>query len=376
MSRRRLLFVLSADFGEYVTACLFARGQDFEAHYAVPPRLLPFVAAGVAGVHPYADLAAVEALAEQLRPAVVILASGYMYPVNRIARPEVLAGFVARLRGLGCALATTDPWLRMGVLHPEARLQIHSVKQGGLDAEATVQMAALQRHLEGVYAGVPHLFAVPLAGADGWLPFFNPSFVSSAPVLAALPAAICRWLFVLSREDYVFLAGFERADFFEGLHSRIGTVLSAASNQLTMIGPAELGPVLAARWPGEQRLCFKPFCDVAAFEAELRRSSVVAYWNTLSSSLLYCLYYRIPPIFFGKGHQARVCPGLYEHVVQHVYCGRAPALQEDPARLVADAGALVAHLGIPAWLEVLGREYAALSSPGMTCERLLQRHGR
>jgi len=235
----------------------------------------------------------------------------------------------------------------------------------------------LQQHLERVYGATPHLFAVPLKGGDSrCMPFFNVDFVKSAAALAE-PAndGEHRWLFVMSKEDFVFLAGFESERFFDALRRRVETVLSVGHNRLTFIGPADLGRFLASHWPGEPRIRFLPFCDFDAFEAEIRRARVVAYWNTLSSSLLYCLYYRIPPIFFGMGHQARVCPDLFEHVVEHVYCGRAPALLDAGAPMEADADALLDRLGLRAWLDAIAGEYDVLPPPVTVVERLRQFHG-
>jgi len=376
MSQPRLLFVLSADFGEYVTASLFSRGQDFDSHFAVPRALLPYAGSGRSGFTAYSELGEVEELARAVRPDVVVLASGYMFPVNRIARPEALAGFIERLQQQGCALATTDPWLRIGILDPESRLEIHSVKRKGVDPEATARMRELQRFLERVYADTAHLFAVPLEGDRRWLPFFNPAFAGSAPKLEpAAGESEDRWLFVLSKEDYVFLSGFESETFMETLRRRIGAVLSVARNRVTFIGPPELRALLADFSRGDARFRFVPFCDFDTFESEIRRARVAVYWNTLSSSLLYCLYYRVPLIFFGKGHQARVHPGLYEHVVARVYCGRGPVLFDAASPMEADADALVERLRLKSWLDAIAADYSASPQPAEVVQRLRNLHG-
>ena len=361
MRRPRVLCVLSSDFGEYVTASLFARAQPFDAHFALPEALARFVPPGAPGHSAYRDFGDIRALAASLRPDAVLLASGYLYAVNRLASLDQLAGLMAELRRAGAALATTDPWLRVWALRPESRYAIHSIQRGGVDADLSGRMTALQRSLEKLLAAVPHVFAVPLADAGrGWLPFFNPQFAERA---RAEPGEAPEWLFVLSREDYVFLAGFERQAFFEGLERRVRELLALEENRLRFIAPPEIGRFLAERWPAEPRLSYTPFCDFAAFEGHVRNARIVVYWNIISSSLLYCLYYGVPPIFYGTGHLAKVCPGLDRHAAEHVYRGRPPRLLELGAPLTADAHALAHEMGLDAWVAQMRREYESSPPP-------------
>jgi hypothetical protein len=359
MSRPRVLCLLSADFGEYVTASLFARGQPFDVHFALPPALAAFMPAGQRGHSVYADFSQAHALVTSARPDVVLLASGYLFAVNRLAAPEALEAFVRFVRNSGAALATTDPWLRIWALRPGTRFAIHSLATGGEDAALSARMCALQASLEALFAGVPHLFAVPLADAQRrWLPFFNHAFGRAATVRAAAGG----WLFVLSKEDYIFLAGFEKQAFFERLEQRIRRLLARPENRLRFVAPPEIGRWLGERWGDEPRVQHIAFCDFARFERLLREASVVAYWNILSSSLLYCLYHGIPPVFFGAGHLAKVCPGLETHAAQHVYCGRPPPLIE-AEDLEPDAEKLVQEKGLRAWVAGLREEYARSPAP-------------
>lgn len=358
MTRPLVLCLLSADFGEYVTASLFARGQPFDVQFAVPEALARFVPHGQSGHSVYRDFAEARALAAAARPDVVLLASGYLYAVNGIASLEQLAWLMRESRA---ALATTDPWLRVWALRPESRYAIHSVAKGGVDAALSSRMTALQRDLESLLAGAPHVFAVPLADAERkWLPFFNPQIAEQAPA-ARGPAG--EWLFVLSKEDYVFLAGFERQAFFAALERRVAALLERPQNCLRFVAPPEIGRFLAERWPGEPRLAHTPFCDFATFESLVRSAKIVAYWNMISSSLLYCLYYGVPPIFFGAGHLAKVCPGLDEHAARLVYCGRPPRLLRLDAPLDPDPDILIREMGLDAWVSGIRGEYQKSPPP-------------
>lgn len=354
MSRLRVLCVLSSDFGEYVTASLFTRAQPFDVHFALPEALARFVPPGQGGHSVYRRFAELEPLVAAQRPDVVLLASGYLYAVNRIASLHDLRGLKKTLRAKGIALATTDPWLRIWTLRPETRYAIHSVSKGGVDADLSRRMTSLQRELERLFAGVPHLFAVPLADPQrAWLSFFNREFAAQAR-----RGKSREWLFVLSREDYIFLAGFEKQAFFGALERRVAELLERRDTRVRFVAPPEIGRFLAERWPHEPRLACMPFCDFAAFEALVREASIVAYWNVISSSLLYCLYYGVPPIFFGAGHLARVCPGLEAHAAQHIYRGRPPRILDLDAPLGA-----IEDPGLEAWVADIRREYEKAAPP-------------
>lgn len=361
MSRPRVLCLLSADFGEYVTASLFARGQPFDVHFALPPALAPFVPAGLRGHSVWRDLGEAQAIVASARPDAVLLASGYLFAVNRLAAPEALEAFVRSVQHSGARLATTDPWLRIWALRPGSRYAIHSVHKGGEDPALSAKMSALQDSLEALFAPVPHLFAVPLEDRErGWVPFFNPAFAARG---SGHTRRRGQWLFVLSREDYVFLAGFEKQAFFERLAARIADVLAHPGNRLRFVAPPEIGRWLAERWGSDARVEHVPFCDFAAFERLLSEASIVAYWNLLSSSLLYCLYYGVAPIFFGAGHLAKVCPGLEAHAAHHVYRGRPPPLLDMASPLEGDADRLIEAGQLDAWVAYLRREYAKAPSP-------------
>lgn len=370
MSRPRVLCVVSADFGEYVTASLFCRGQPFDAHFALPQALAPFAPAdGAFSV--YRDLAHAGELVAALHPDVVLLASGHLYAVNRIATLAQLARFVRALRESGAALATTDPWLRIWALRPGSRFAIHSVRKGGVDEAMSDWMTNLQGDMEALLSGMPHVFAVPLEDAERrWLPFFNPAAGQAG---RAREADADEWLFVLSREDYVFLAGFEKQAFFAALESRIAELLSRGRNRVRFVAPPDVGRFLAERWGGEPRVVYTGFCDFAGFEALLRGAKVVAYWNLLSSSLLYCLYHGVAPIFFGAGHLAKVCPGLEAHAAQHVYRGRPPRRLDLAAPLGTDADALIRDLHLEGWLSGLRGEYARAPAPAEVVAALRER---
>jgi len=361
MSLPRCLFVLSADFGEYVTANILSRGQPVERRFALPAQLAPYASGNPEGIVRYSDAADLERLIGAERPDAVILCSGYLFAINGLFGPDALAALVARARREGIALATTDPWLRIWALRPATRFAIRSIRQGGVDAAQSEKVMALQRRLEDALAEVPHLFAVPMPADARWKSVFNPAFSARQPA-----AVEQEWLFVLSKEDFALQAGPDGAKFFAALSARIEELLAVKENRLRFIGPPPLGRFLGERFAGRERLAFLPFSDFAGFEAAVRRAKIVVYWNVLSASLLYCLYHGVAPVFFGKGHQASVCEGLYEHVVEHVYRGRAPALLDLGRALAPRAGELIESLGLASWLAAIRADYERMPAlPGV-----------
>lgn len=358
----RCLFALSADFGEFVTASLMSRGQPFERLFALPPQL-----AAAAGDLPHAVYRRAEdisALAQSARADLVVLGSGYLFAINNLFGPDELAALVERLRASGVALASTDPWLRLRALRPQARFSIHSARRRGVDPAQSERIAALQRRLEAILGRLPHLLVVPAPLAEG---VFNPKFASS--FREETETETDTWLFVLGREDLA-IAG---DAFFEHLEARLRELLAVRKNRIRFIAPARVGEFLGRAFAGEPRIEHLPFCDFQRFESEVRGARIVAYWNALSASALYCLYHGVAPVFFGHGHQAAVLEGLLEHAVEHVYRGRPPVFLDLGVRLEPDASALLERHRIAGWLATLRADYEKLPDPSSVMERLCHR---
>jgi len=371
MSRPRCLIIVSADFGEYVTASLFTRGQAFESRWCVPERLAPYCDASAGAVEVYRSGADLLRIATEARPDVVLLCSGYLFAVNGLMGLTPLRRLMSELTGRGAVIATTDPWFRIRAFRPEAVLTIRSIRKRSVDANATARISALQDELEALFRNSAHVLAVPLEnGGPGCMPFFNPHFARAEAPASAAGRAGDEWLFVLSHEDFALLSGLEPGRFFSALEARVGGLLSRGGNRITFVGPPALGTFFAAHEHAWKELKFVPFMRFADFEAAVRRASVVVYWNVLSASLLYCLYYGVPPVFFGKGHQTQVCSGLYEHAVAHVYGGRPPVVLDLDEPLEPDPVVLAAKHQLPRWLSALRRDYEGLSSPHDVMARL------
>ena len=360
MRRPRCLFVLSRDFGEYVTAQLFTRGQALDARFVLPAALAPFIGAENAAA--YRNLADLEALSQALQPDFVMLCSGYLFAVNNLLSPAALAQWLAALRGRGITVATTDPWLALDDANPGAAFSIASVSQGGVVPQLSEGMARLHAQLRSLFAGLPHVYAVPMERArPNVYSFYNPQFTANAPEPAA--GGDGRWVFVLSREDHAYLEGFGGASFRERLEYHVARLAATGGNRVTFIGPPALAPFFAGRFPDAGKVEYLAYCSASTFERTLREASVLGYWNVLSSSLLYCLYHRVPPVFFGAGHQVKIRAGLYEHAVQQVYGGDAPRMLDWQDTWPAEPDRLVRELGIDVWLGQVAARHRRSPAP-------------
>ncbi len=110
----RILFIVSADFGELVLALNFLHGQEFARESAV---LLPdalFRHNGnrlpVATRH-YRSLSDILHAVDAHQPDIVFLFSGYMFSVNGLLSPQALTRLVQHLRRQGCRVVTSDPFI-------------------------------------------------------------------------------------------------------------------------------------------------------------------------------------------------------------------------------------------------------------------------
>ncbi|MFA5029014.1 MAG: hypothetical protein WC713_14175, partial [Candidatus Methylomirabilota bacterium] len=231
----RLLFVVSDDFGELAKALTFTVGTSLQPRLLLPERL--FAANRESLTHPVAcyrttyDI--VEAV-ERERPDLIGLFSGYLYALNGFFTLDDVEALVRGLQGRGVRLLVSDPFL--GAL---ARLDDSTFSdRHPRKAWLTEHFARLVR----VFAGVPHLYPVPVDGVKRprGVSFFNPSIVARRrEIVGDLSRRIAadpgrpRWLFVLSTEDYGCQVGLhERARFGEMLRDMLRQSVRAGRQPL------------------------------------------------------------------------------------------------------------------------------------------------
>lgn len=373
MKRPLCLFVVSADFGEFVTATLFARKQAFDSVFLLPGRLAQSLVPVGENTVLYGDVDDVEHSINRLRPDMVVLASGYLFAVNGLISPSRLGPFVERLRARRIRVVTTDPWLGLSHSSHAKRFDIYSIRRDTVDPVLSERMNALQARLEQIFEGTDQLYAFPLqsAGARSHS-FYNHDLErlcrDKATERAAGPDY---WLIVLSREDYALAAGRSPETFLATLCARVEDICAHRQARVTIVGPGAIGEYMRVHCKCLSRVSLHAFCSFAEFEALLQHARVVLYWNLVSSSLLFCLYHRIPPLFFSSGHQIRVCKGLLPHVAVNVYCGALPPIHDLNQPFTEDADTLVQRMGVVDWLDRLKAAYRALLGPQAVFDTIL-----
>jgi hypothetical protein len=319
----RLLFLLSADYGELSNALYFLRGYEFDAHLLMPERLLsanrdelPVPASA------YRTLADILGQIEDQRPDVVFLFSGYLYALNQLLSLADIEALVRALSSRGIRAVVGDPFL--GLLQQSGPSPFSDRHPG--KAMLTEHFGALAR----VFAQLPHLYlARPArASATPQVVFFNPRLLIGAAQRASLPGRLAQigadparahWLFVLAAEDYGAQASRLGVQRFEALlGERLGDA-PRCDRQAVLIAPHACAERIAAKAiPGVHVLSF---CSHARFNALLLTAEHAFYWNLFSNSATARLANRLPVLHFDAGHMAHAIPPLLELGLQSYFPG-------------------------------------------------------
>lgn len=319
----KLLFVLSADYGELSNAEIFSRGQPFTVRALMPERLfganrdrLPLAA------RPYGSLADILAEVEDYVPDLVLLFSGYLYAINGVLPIEAVAELVQRLRARDVRMVVSDPFL--GLLHrngPPPFSDRHPRRDW-----LTEHFGRLAR----TFAAVPHLYLAPPAEVSSvpQMVFFNPHMLLDAQqrtVLAerlrtlGLEPTHPRWVFVLAAEDYAGQTVRWEAERFEALLvERLVDAVRAGAEAL-LIAPSPCTERIAAARLA--RVHVMPFLDHQTFSALLLLAENAFYWNQLSNSATARLANRLPVFYFDRGHMANAIPPLFDLAMQSYFPG-------------------------------------------------------
>ncbi len=369
MTRRpRVLAVLSADFGEYVNLVLFSRGQDIDLQILAPEFLMPYLITAEYPTVPYRQFDDLSPRLAEFDGDMVWLGSAYLFAINGLFSSQDLEVMITNLKRRGIPVATTDPWARIWSLRPDVTFNI--LRQGNPDPAASLQIQHQQQRLESLLAEIPHLFPIPINQPEKqWFGYFNSEFVRCDN--AANTDERNSWLFVLSNEDLNLQLHLQGDQFISDLNARLEQLLGQPDNDITLIAPERLGDCLTATLRGDRRLQHRPRVDAAQFESLIRQASVTAYWNMLSASLLYCLYHGTPVVFFARGHQVTVCPGLEDHVLEIVYSGQGPVELDISVPMEIDAERLVAAHDLTQYMQDRHGCYAANPEPRDVLARLL-----
>jgi hypothetical protein len=342
---RRLLVVVSGDYGELGAALYFVQGLGL----AVPPLLLLPASLEQLGqdeggvrtgsYHGAADL--VRQLTD-FAPDAVLLATGYLLTVNTGLTAVDVFTLLLRLRRLGVTLLTTDPFLGLHprpvlpsprqLLHPGGRVAVVAwAYLVGLSFRVAILGLALR--------GAWHVYPAPtvrlptLAGPRR-LSYCNPA----AAVIDAAAHASMRgrpvWLFVLSRVDHTLQLRLRGPDFLTTLLQRLEECIALGCHAV-VVGPAALVAAVDGHFGREEPL--SAFSDLShqRYIEWLMASEYAFFWNLLSFSLIHRVLAARPVFFFDAGHFTHLFPDVAEAGARLFYGGWRPALRplEQPFHL-------------------------------------------
>jgi hypothetical protein len=347
VSAPKLMFVLTAAFGELFNAMYMVMGCGFrttfamrEPWYSLNRDVLPGASYRFEGL---ADLLAV---IDQEEPDLVCLFSGYLYPSDKIIGFDELAGLLDHLKRRGTKAITSDPFLGLISRLPPLDLdnpvgQILGLPIRLIGESMLGSMFPYFMRARLVLKDVPHAYVVdPDERGVTALPFYNPNIRRYAELTAqhqrpaADPPAEPYWLFVLGASDYNPQVKRDGADV---VHARVARKLQDAMNEdrrAVLMAPAIC--IAALEQDAALKECsFVKNCGYDQFMEILLGAEYTFYWNIFSASVIARLLNRLPTFFFAAGHIADENQIMFEKGMSRYYRNARPTYVAHDDRLRA-----------------------------------------
>lgn len=343
---RRLLVIVSGDYGELGAALYFLAGL----HLSVPPLLLlpPQLVHAMQG-HPGLAVQAhrqaddLGQAVQGFQPDTVLLASGYLLTVGAGLRLLDLFRLLRQLRQQGATVLTTDPFL--GVRLNPLRLAWADLRQANrrdalLAALALWPVAGLLRRAWHVYpapiARLPALAADPRCRA-----YLGGSTPAPAPPDRPPDQAPPHWLFVLSALEFRMLDRVHRGTFVDQLVARLHDC-HRAGRAAWLIGPRPLVQAVLQRLPDAPWLQAHNDLPYADYMHGLMAAEYTFFWNMMSFSSIHRVLADLPLFYFDEGHLAHIHPAFWQAGIRLFYDGWHPPCLDigqplNPADLQASA---------------------------------------
>jgi hypothetical protein len=345
----KLMFVLTAAFGELFNAMYMVMGCGFRTAFAMREPWYSLNCGGLPGnSYRFEDLAGLLAAIDQENPDLVCLFSGYLYSADRIVDFEELDRLVKYLNGRGTKTVTSDPFLGLISRLPPLDLESPLGQIVGLPIRLIGEATFGSRftyfvRTRFILKDLPHVYIVdPDERGIKALPFYNPnirSYVSdSAATQQATAASVPPqpyWLFVLGASDYSPQIKRDGADYFHALLARKLLDAMQEGRRATLIAPAPCIAALA-KDPLLKECSFVDNCGYDQFMAILLGAEYAFYWNVFSASVLTRLLNRLPTFFFAVGHIADENQQIFEKGMSRYYQG-AQLTYLHPADRLTDA---------------------------------------
>lgn len=321
-----LAIVLNNDFGSLGEACYLVRDTGVRAMVLMPERLYAVVKGTVEVPHAtYSNLSEVSELLHHVNADAVILASAYIYGLNKLLAPYETLKLLEYLEGRGTRVAVTDPfanyWSDFDALE-----NIGDLRQSRMSA--IVELAFLSRQL----ARYPHVYPYAMDGSSDRVvqPFFNSAIALADDRRARFQARVDQslggvssdyWFFFLSTVEYDKLCSLSGADgALQAISGRIADAGSHGRNAV-LVAPQHCIQGLERNGMRKAGVWLFNHCGFELFRAFMWCAEFVFSWNALSFSVLERIYNGRAVFFFDRGHFHDLLPSLHEHVRARWYHG-------------------------------------------------------
>lgn len=339
MSRPRLLFVVTGSYGDLALALSFVTRQAMaaEAAFALPAKLyelndgtLQFPA------YVYRSVKDITRIAGEWGARLVLMFSAYGLPVEGVASPSRVRALVRRLRGTGCEVVTTDPFLGSAAEIQATQIEQMLPAQPGWQWRVRRKSRRFARALgevSGALADVVHLYPTPVSnlphdGRIARVSFFNAAFATlreDGQPVPELQSVEPIWLILLSDSDWALQQRKSGSDQFSRQLVRLFVQALRAHRIPVFIGPAPLVHRLKSALPAElSAVQLLSFCPHREFMARLVEAEYAFCWNAFSCSIVMRMENCLPAFVFDRGHVAQFSPRIYEDGLRCYFDGWEP----------------------------------------------------
>jgi hypothetical protein len=330
----RLMFVLTAAFGELFNAMYMVMGCGFRTSFAMREPWYSLNRTSLPGAsYRFEDLDSLMAAIEREKPDLVCLFSGYLYASDQIIEFGELDRLVKYLHARGTKTVTSDPFLglisRLPPIDHESPigqilgLPIRLIGEATFGSRFSYFLRA-----RFVLKDLPHVYIVdPDERGIKALPFYNPNILSYASAAAEAKQAMKvsipaqpYWLYVLGASDYYPQVKRDGADYVHALLVRKLLDAMQEGRCAALIAPAQC--IAALEKDASLKECvFIGNCEYHQFMAVLLGAEYAFYWNIFSASILARLLNRLPTFFFAVGHIADENQQMFEKGMSKYYRG-------------------------------------------------------
>jgi len=313
----KVLFITSHDFGELSLATFFARNQSFQSVFVVPAKKTTYFDEVVDIRYAYSSITELERIIEREKPDVISLNTGYLIVNGGLATLEEFQTFYAYLKGLGCPIMTTDPFVRVYDNYPECSF--------ALDGRPLEDLKTEMMFLSDYLKDLPHVYGFPASNSlTNAHSFYNQTYCVHEKDRWKNPENTKYWLFVLGDLDCTLLMAKHGELFVIELANRLKEICENEENRVRCVFPKSIAKILREVLSPLKTLHIFDFVTLREFETLVSESQVVFYWNVFSNSILLCYYYDVPFLCFDKGHIANLSVDLFNHMSEGIYRSGKP----------------------------------------------------